>query len=226
MSFSLIPIDSTIISNHVSIVFRTDPAPESEGFPLGEMPLPLQFPPKITDDSKTANWNDIDQCTYEPIPIFKGSSARRITIEIVYIVTGSALPGQTSGGTVGRAAGVATGAGAGTSNAWTTEYIAKCTKQIKAYFYRSIAAGKNIPVVLIRFYNHVGSGSSGPQAAFRLTDVGITHGETLINDSQGVFPLFTKVRMTALLTTQTKTGDEVKPKFDVNVPAKPKAVWY
>ncbi len=229
MGFSLAPIDTTIIGNHVSIVFKNDPKPQGDGFPLGGgTPLPLQFPPKITDDTKTANWNDIDLGTYEPLPIFKGSSARRITIECVYIVTGSAN-GRMGNGAGSSFGGPTVGGSISSGNQWNTKFIAQVTKQVKAYFYRSIAAGDNIPILNVRFYNHVGEGSGGPEANFRLTDVNITHGETLINDSQGVFPLFTKIRMTALLTTQLRTGDDTNgnvPKFDVAVAPKPKAQWY
>lgn len=230
MGFSLVPIDSTIIQNHVSIVFKGDPKPTGDGFPLGgDQPLPLQFPPKITDDTKTANWNDIDVQSYEPLPIYKGSAARRITIECVYIVTGAANGNKATNGFNGSSAGgVQAGGNISQGTNWSTKYIAQVTKQVKAYFYRSIAAGDNIPIVKIRFYNHVGEGSGGPEGSFRLTDVNISHGETLINDREGVFPLFTKVRMTALLVTQIRAGDETakQPKLDVAVPQKPKKQWY
>lgn len=225
MGFLLADIDSTIVKNHVSIVFKNSPKPEADGFPLGgDQPLPLQFPPKITDDSKSANWNDIDQFSYEPIPIFKGASPRRITVEIVYIVTG-ASNGQKSIG--GSDPGVQVGGPAGGSaSSWSTRYIAQITKQVKAYFYRSIGTGEDLPIVKMRFYNHIGEGSGGPEASFRLSDVQISHGETLINDSEGVFPLFTKIRMTALLTTQIQSGNEKDPKLQANVPQAPKKQWY
>ena len=170
MTFELAGIDKAL-ANAVQINFVNDPTPVS-GFPGGPGLLKLQFPPRIVSDVKTADWKEDNKFSYEPILTFQGSAARKITIEIVYIVDGQEFTAQT---------------------------IAILTKKVKGYFYRTIKGGKGIPIVKMKFYAH--AGQTIP-ADFRLIDVNITHGETIIKDKDGVFPLMTKMTITAALTTQ------------------------
>lgn len=172
--------------------------------------LQLQFPPRITSDTKSADWQEESIASYEPLAIFLGSSARKITIDLTYIVgagTDREVTFRKNGSTTTK-----------TASEFCASTVGLLCNQIKAYFYRSIQ-GLDIPVVRIRFYNHIGA-ESGP-AVFRLMDVNITHGETIIKDETGVFPLLTKVTLNAALTT--RIGDKVQSK---NLTSFPFRDWY
>ena len=169
MGFELLPFDASLAAS-VEITFSDDP-PTSNGLPLEK--IPLQFPPRITSDSKSADWTEIPKGSWEPQAIWKGASARRITLEITYIVDGTDFKALE---------------------------IATITKTFKGYFYRAIPEGDNkIPIMKLKMYDHIGEEMPGD---FRLHNVNITHGETIINDGDGVFPLLTKITLEASLTTQ------------------------
>lgn len=193
MAFNLIPFDQTL-ANSVIIEFVADPNPIS-GFPTGpgggSGPLKLQFPPKITGDSKSANWQEENKGSYEPLLVWLGSNPRKITIELTYIVDG---------------------------NQFTTATIANITKTVKAYFYREIEDSENIPIVKLMVYNHMDTGAT---ADFRLMEANIAHGETIIDDGAGQFPLFTKITITAALVTQVVNKQEVPSLESVPPPQ-----WY
>lgn len=193
MAFTLIQFDQDL-ANAVSIEFVAQPDPIS-GFPSGpgggSGRLDLQFPPKITSDSKSANWQEENKGSYEPLLIWLGSNARKVTIELTYIVDG---------------------------NQFTTAAIANITKVVKAYFYREIQDNKNIPIVKMLMYNHMDPNSS---ADFRLLDANISHGETIIQDGSGQFPLLTKITINAALVTQVRGKQEVPSLKNIPPPE-----WY
>lgn len=130
MAFELTPFDRSLTQS-VQIVFVQAPDPVS-GFPLGASPLPLQFPPRITSDTKSADWQETYKGSFEPQAVWKGASARKIVVELTYIVDGAQF---------------------------TTGKIALITKQCKGYFYRKI--NKAAPIVKMKFYNHVGQSVPG-----------------------------------------------------------------
>lgn len=174
MAFELLPFDQTL-TDAVEIIFLEAPETAS-GLPLGEEPLPLQFPPRITSDNKSADWTETFKGSWEPQAVWKGSTARKITLELTYIVDGKSFG---------------------------TQEVALITKQCKGYFYRNIKS--NIPIMKLKMYNHIGQELPGD---FRLLDVTITHGDTIIDDGAGQFPLLTKISITGALTTQV--GGEQK----------------
>ena len=49
----------------------------------------LQFPPKITTDSKQANWQEDHHYGYEEFAKWKGAFARKVNVELNYVVWGS-----------------------------------------------------------------------------------------------------------------------------------------
>ncbi|MEM3000618.1 MAG: hypothetical protein QXU32_00670 [Nitrososphaerales archaeon] len=189
MPFSLARIDNELAQS-VFIEFVESPSPVS-GFPIGPGILPLQFPPLIIRDSKRANWDEQPLPTYEPQTMWKGAEARNITIKIVYIVSGGMF---------------------------NTSAISILTKNVKAYFYRTMTGESTIPIVKIRFYNHVGRQIP---ADFRLLNVNIDHGETLIKDNFGVFPLRTDITLDAALTTRVENKQHLRKLRD-----KPPTDWY
>lgn len=188
MTFELTPFDRTL-AQAVQIVFSDNPETAS-GLPLGESPLPLQFPPRIVSDSKTADWQETFKGSWEPQAVWKGSTARKVTVEITYIVDGAQF-------TAGK--------------------IALYTKQCKGYFYRTIT--DSVPVVRMKFYSHVGTSIPGD---FRLLDVTVTHGDgAIIQDTDGTFPLLTKIAMTGALITTIDRKQEIPGLQD-----RPPIDWY
>jgi hypothetical protein len=192
MTFALQGIDRDVIEQ-VSIEFDPEPAPVA-GFP-GATTIPLQFPPRITDDTKTANWKEIDVKSYEPQAIWMGASARKITMQFQYIVAG------------------------GKFGVFEIQDIART---FKAYFYRNMENVKALPRVVVKFYNQVGIG----QASFRLTDVNITHGDTLIKQGSEVWPLLTTIKVGAYLVTNIGgKGQQPKQKIP-QLDTFPRQEWY
>lgn len=187
MAFMLNPIDQSVNDGAI-IVIRHQPDAVS-GFPSGDEKIPIQFPPRITDDTKSANWQENGVASYEPIAIWQGSLPRKISIELTYIVTG----GQ-----------------------FTTISIAKIAQHFKAYFYRSIK-DTTAPVAEITIYNHM----TDPGSTWRLLDVSVSHGETIMKDDAGIFPMMTKIKVSAALMTN------IDKKMNIpNLPDKPQVGWY
>lgn len=193
MAFSLIQFEQSL-TQAVLIEFEAQPDPISSwpsGNGGGPGRLKLQFPPRIVSDSKSANWQEENKGSYEPLLIWLGSNARKITLELTYIVDG---------------------------NQFTTATIANITKTVKAYFYREIQDNQNIPIVKMVVYNHM---DTGTKADFRLLDANITHGDTIIKDNAGTFPLLTKITINAALVTQIQSKQEIPSLENVPPPA-----WY
>ena len=187
MAFITTRIDDNV-NNAVDIQILHSPDAVS-GFPGGGEQIPIQFPPHVVDDTKSANWVEEPVATFEPIAIWNGSLPRKITVELTYIVTGGKF---------------------------TTKSIAEIAQHFKGYFYRSIQATK-MPIVKMTIYNHM----TQPNSTWRLLDVSISHGETIIKDDAGIFPLMTKIKFGAALATN------IDKKMNVpNLPDKPLVGWY
>lgn len=187
MPFQLNNIDQQV-NEEATIELVRDPNPVS-GFIGSATKVPIQFPPHIVDDTKSANWSEDPVATFEPIAIWNGSLPRKISIELTYIVTGGAF---------------------------STFSIPIICQNLKGYFYRSIQS-TTIPIAKIKIYNHMTS----PGSTWRLLDVNISHGETIISDGSGTFPLLTKIKIGAALVTNI----DGKMKL-ANLPQKPLSSWY
>lgn len=103
-----------------------------------------------------------------------------------------------------------------TGGKFTTKSIAEIAQHFKAYFYRSVEDGL-VPVVEMTIYNHM----SEPGSTWRLFDVNISHGETIIKDDAGIFPLMTKIKVSAGLITNINGKANIP-----NLPKKPEVGWY
>jgi hypothetical protein len=187
MGFLLNGIDSDI-NDAATISIKHQPKAVS-GFPSGDEKIPIQFPPRITDDSKSSLWREQPSRSFEPFAIWDGAGPRKISVELTYIVTG----GQ-----------------------FTTKSIAEIAQHFKAYFYRSVEDGL-VPVVEMTIYNHMTS----PSSTWRLFDVNVSHGETIIKDSAGIFPLMTKIKVNAALITNINGKANIP-----NLPKAPEVGWY
>jgi hypothetical protein len=195
--FRLQEIDQIIAG--AALITILDEPEAVDGIPKGGSPIPIQFPPRIRDDSKTANWQENDVASYEPYAIWVGAGARKISVELQYIVTGN--------------------------GDFTAKGIAEIARAFKGYFYRGIQEGQAIPLVTLNIYEHMG----GDTANFRMYDVSVTHGDTLIRDesSGGVFPLLTTIKFNAALATNIGAGGKIEGAQDIpNLEEKPLKAWY
>jgi hypothetical protein len=46
----------------------------------------FQFPPKILTDNRTGSWDEVELMGDQPVSIYKGSGARKFTLEWVYVI--------------------------------------------------------------------------------------------------------------------------------------------
>ena len=90
----------------------------------------FQFPPRITSDSKSANWKSIFQASWEPLKIYWGSEARKLSFEAEWIAT---------------------------SNVFTPTFIAEQMRAVKEYFYAARVGKGPYPLVFLEAYEIVPS---------------------------------------------------------------------
>lgn len=133
---------------------------------LGKRPIKFQFPPKITSDCKSGNWDEISIYNFEPFALFMGASARTFSLQWSYIVTNQ--------------------------NKWSAEQVANEVKGVRDYFYKQ-AMSKEM-IVKLRIYNVVGQ--SGPSdVTFRGDSLDVSHSESLVMDNNIVYPLKTDLSL-------------------------------
>lgn len=154
----------------------------------GHTEIEFQFPPKVVSDTKNAVWFEKNIKQPEPLAIFFGSQPRQVEISFSYIV--------------------------GLTDSWTAEKVANQIKTLRGQFYNEAAT--NISVALAA-YSVVGPGSSKkfPYWTFRVSNLSISHGETLVQSpdfidsnntgQSNAYPLRTDVTMSLLSWTTLKS---------------------
>lgn len=198
MGFELQGFDQDLVKA-VSFEILVNPV---SGFEVGGSgKIPFQFPPRIMEDTKSIRWEEENKRTYEPIAIFMGSDARKISIEATYIVTGGSV----------------------NNYKFDAFGVAAITKNIKAYGYPKSA--NTAPILRLNMYEQVEGGG----ATFRITDISFSHGETLISTGGAIsftFPLLTKVKIGAALFTKIGSPSGDKKQDVPTLPQTPIAGWY
>lgn len=163
----------------------------------------LQFPPIITKDSKSANWNTIDAMSYEPIAFFKSGNPRDLGLEFQWVTGGR----------------------------WTPGLIHSTIDKVKSYFYTCYQGGNmaDYPVVEItKLYDLI----TKQRTTWRLNSVNVIYSPELVNISGVWYPLHVKLSMDLLSVTQLKPVGEVSagentPMQDLKtLEEKPKPGWY
>lgn len=158
----------------------------------------FQFPPIIKSDSKKANWQDFDIASYEPYSLWTGSDARRLEVQLEYIVTSK-----------GKAD-------------WNVENIITVMRKLKSYFYITIERGQaTYPLVKAAFYEYspaVGAGSDR-LGTWRLHEINIQPSGALVEDGNKVCHLkhtisFSMSLITQQLSLSSEGSDENKGKVD------------
>lgn len=164
--------------------------------------IPFQFPPRVTGDSKDNRWQTVhDSFAWEPVKMWEGSNARRISLSAVYVATGA-----TTNGVV-----------------WTPANVALVTRAYKQYFY-SQPGDKIFPAVELVLYEHVPVGNGN--AKFRMMNVNVKPGSEIIKVDGSIFPLKVEVDITLEQTTRIVTDDGEAKLEQNNLPDFPPQVWY
>lgn len=155
-----LPVDKRLREN-VSLVIADDKGNLSiSGEKRSSYKVEFQFPPKITSDSKSGDWDETSNniAFSEPFGVFKGSKPRTINLKWSYVVD-SSRDGDGS---------------------WTTKRIATITQALRGYFGRmDNAFGNNISfestIVYFKMYRHQYS-----LQRFRIDNVDVSYSENLI----------------------------------------------
>lgn len=145
--------------------------------------LDLQFPPKITTDGKQSNWNEEHRFGYEEFAKWMGAYARKINIELNYVVWGK----------------------------WNQKKISDEVRKIKQHLYVSgIGVKDKVPFIFISGWKIIPG--SGKLPAFRLMGVGIEYSREYVGSGQDYWPLHTKISMECKLFTLTGSIPD-RPKY-------------
>lgn len=199
MAFNLTTFDRELVDAVKIRIRQSILVGGGEGFAT----VRLQFPPKITTDGKSAEWQLEQKTSYEPYAVFKGATSRNITLIVKYVVTG----GQ-----------------------FDVDTVASQVRLFKGYFYRTLATqdqSEKLPLVELEVYDVIPLQER--LSTWRMMDVSIDYSETLVKDAGGgIFPLVTTITSNLELFTQAadiKTGKDPKNKVP-ELPSRPFLEWF
>lgn len=148
----------------------------------------FQFPPRITGDSKRAEWKEIPIASYEPLAYWMGADARKISLQFEYIVTARS--------------------NAGTSK-WAINYINDQLKKLKSYFYTTVTQGiDKYPLVRLNLYDYSPKAESGTErlGTWRMFDIDIKPDGPILLDGSNSFHLKHVVTTNLALVTANNTA--------------------
>ena len=223
MAMALRAVDNSIISNVTLVLLGSRPdwkafskQPQSDkdvrnakaksitrscGVGSGGYAIEFQFPPKVTSDTKDAEWAIAKAGALPPIPTFKHAGPRKISLKWEYIVTSK------------------------TANtiSWTAERISKNVKKLRGYFNagyggNGAVAGQGAkggvfamtPESFIAYFKYGAFGgndakyqqnSTSSCYTFYMESVDVKHGDTVVypnEDPTAMFPLKTEVSVTLI----------------------------
>jgi hypothetical protein len=134
--------------------------------------IDLQFPPKITSDSKSAVWQETHHKGYEELALWMGAKARDISIELNYVVWGK----------------------------FTIEKIRTICQDIKLHLYVGVdpTDGGNVvpsqdkyPFISISGWKVLDASKGRPN--FRVTSVNLTYSREYVGFGNDCWPQHTKI---------------------------------
>lgn len=136
----------------------------------------VQFPPKLTSDSKTGSWMLYDAHSYEEIAAWMGAKSRSITLEVEYVA-------HDTGG-------------------WGAIKIAEQVRKFKSYFYEASAGAMlDAPAFKLKIYDIIPT----PDMTWRSEGVNIDYSDEIIQDGGFFWPLYTKVKLNLRMYTNLLT---------------------
>jgi len=205
LEFNLISTDilSTIGSG---IGWGNDPG---NGFGIYDNRVRFQFPLKILSDNRSGTWIESGIPGNEPVPVFKSSGPRIMSLSWTYIVE-SILPSDPS-------------------TPWTLRYIKEQVNLVRGYFAR--CKEKLFRENLIVYFKY--PLLTGPEIwTCRITAVDVKHSDNLIwstgaSGPSEVFPLQTDIVVDLRLFVQ-ETGRTNDPVIGIDVKRNPSPIdlWY
>lgn len=150
--------------------------------------IPLQFPPKITSEGKSANWQEDMFYGYEEYARWMGSRARKLNIEIDFVVWGT----------------------------WDQDKIRSSVRDIKKHLYVSGQGVEDkVPFMFISGWQVIKA--DGRRPAFRLMDVDIQYSKEMVGSGNDYWPLKTTVKLGVKLFTMVGSIGEEAPKYTENI---------
>lgn len=157
----------------------------------------LQFAPKVTSDNRRGNWDEREIWGVEPLAIYKGSSARNITLQLTYINDG---------------------------DQWTCSTIREQVNLIRGYYMRAAGAGVQGKAMVIRLKLWCIGGKD--LMTFRMRSCDVKYSETMVTDSTptliglyNYFPLRTDITLDLASWTQKQEVEFAR--LAQNAPAVP-----
>lgn len=148
----------------------------------------FQLPPRITGDSKRAEWKEVPVASYEPLAYWMGADARKISLQFEYVVTSKSNSGTSK---------------------WNIDYINDQLKKLKSYFYTTITQGiKKYPLVKLNLYDYSPKADSGPDrlGTWRMFDIDIKPEGPILLDGSHSFHLKHTVTTNLALVTANNTA--------------------
>lgn len=196
----LITSDQTLInSDAVQIAFTDNGDPDyaaqvrSFGQSGKYVYVWFQFPPKVTNDSRKATWNEKTDvaATTEPIVLYASSSPREVGIQLTYIYNNEPRIG--GGGK------------------WDADLISRQVRLIRGYFHRvtDITNQRNLAIWL-RLWGIGGK----EEMTFRMLNSEVKYSETMIWDpatdptAKKAYPFKTDINISLCAWTQ---GNKIPP---------------
>lgn len=201
MPFNLTEYDLQLIRN-VKINIRATP---TSGFNISS-DIPVQFPPYITSDSKDSNWRVNGQITFgaEPLVTLPSFNARKVSLKLVYAVTGHTANGVT----------------------WDVRRVADTVKDIRGYFYNDrlkLENGAVLPIIEVALFDHL------PESDGLITFRGISMSEkpsdSYITMDGQTYSTFTEVDITMEMITNLVKETTGMYNFSF-LKDKPPSRWY
>jgi hypothetical protein len=197
MAFQLLPVDQQIASNCLLILLgktgkggKVDAAQGQAivtgGGGANSQTIEFQFPPKVTSDSKSGEFETVKAAGLPPQAVFKSAGPRKISLRWEYVVTHS-------------------------NNGWTVDRISANVRKIRGYFNLGFVQGQQDLTTenfIIYFkYGAFGKGNAqyegfqAPCATFYCESVDVKHSDTLVypfEDPDSIYPLKTEVSLTLI----------------------------
>lgn len=187
MAFILADADKDAISQ---INITGDPS----GFSLNSDNI--QFPPILTKDGKSANWETKDSSSYEPVAWLKSSNPRNIEIKFEWVIGGK----------------------------WTPEFVHKTVDDVKKYFYMVYLSkfdNKYPAVIINKLY-----GLIGVKTSWRMNAINIGYSPELIKIGGKWYPFHVTMTMDLLAVTKIKGGVSGPMSGITNIVDQPEPGWY
>jgi hypothetical protein len=184
-------------------------------------PIKFQFPPQVTSDSKSMNWESKANATLPPIAYVKSIDARKISLSWTYIVTDPLGTGQ-----------------------WDVEAVSREVKKMRGYINSGANADstnvvvknlKNQDFIIFFKYGLFGGtdaaydGASSPCYTFYCSAVDVKHSGPMIYEGNAdkVFPLRSDISLTLIEWTSGRTKDTLNVSANIPLLVKyPTPGWY